>query len=219
MKRWSFLFLILALGTLAQAQCQNPFYPVGEGWTWTYKNNTTGKTHTISTSKVSSQGFTQSYNFGTLSFDNHWVCTGRGMMQPEFRSNQAGSANKGLKLEVKTLKASGVVFPPSMSMGTTWNYTYETESSANTGSRTMSLKSTQNVSSKIVGQESVKVTAGKFNTIKVESSYTTKGTMEMAGKSIPMNNTFKSTAWYAEGVGLVKSVSEAGTTELISLKK
>lgn len=216
MKRLFPLLMLLLLGSLAQAQCGNPFYPVGEGWEWTYKNGTTGKTHTITTSQVSSKGFTQSYNFGTLSFDNHWVCTGKGLMQPEFRSNEAGSK---IKLEVKTLRASGVAFPPRMSVGTTWSYTYDTESTANTGGRTMTMKSSQTVTSKIVGQESVKVAAGKFSAIKVESSYSTKGTMEMAGKSVPMNTTFKSTAWYAQGVGLVKSVSEAGTTELINLKK
>lgn len=218
MQRLIPLLLVFLLGTLAQAQCGNPFYPVGEGWTWTYKNSTSGKTHTITTKEVSSKGFTQSYDFGTLAFDNHWVCTGKGMMQPEFRTNESGSANN-LKLEVKTLKASGVVFPPSMREGTSWSYSYDTESKANSTKLKMTLTSTQTVTSKIVGQESVKVAAGKYRAVKVESTYTTKGTMDMGGKSVPMNTTFKSTAWYAEGVGLVKSVSQAGTTELISLKK
>lgn len=219
MKRWHIVFLALLLGTMALAQCQNPFYPVGEGWVWTYKNLSTGKTHTITVSQISSKGFTQKYAFDTLSFENHWVCSGKGMMQPEFRSNESGSASKGLKLQVKTLKASGVVFPPRMNVGTTWSYTYNTESTANTSSRTMVLKSTQTVTSKIVGQESVKVAAGKFSAIKVESVYSSKGSMEMSGKSVPVNTSFKSTAWYAPEVGLVKSVSEAGTTELMSLKK
>jgi hypothetical protein len=50
----------------------------------------------------------------------------------------------------------------------------------------------------VIGPEDVTVAAGKFRAMKVVS--------KVAGTTAPMTKTY----WYADGVGLVKSTSEAG---------
>jgi hypothetical protein len=55
------------------------------------------------------------------------------------------------------------------------------------------------------GEEEVKVPAGRYKALKLESEMTSNG------------RTFTATAWYAKGVGMVKSVSPGGTQELKSI--
>lgn len=209
------LLAALFLG-LAWAKCDHPFYPVQEGWVWTYRSSPSGETHTISTSGVTNTGFTQRYAFKSFSFESQWRCDAKGLAQPEYV--QPGSV-QGLQMNFKTKKASGVVIPPTLSVGTTWTYSYEVSGEAKRQTLTIRMNQSVSVTNKIVGQESVSVPAGKFSAFKVESTLTQQGTMSIGGREQPLNLNVKTTSWYAQGVGLVKSVSENNTTELVSLKR
>lgn len=207
--------LVLVLAGAAWAKCDHPYYPVREGWVWTYKSSTDGKTYTSSQSNVSASGFTTIMKFSNLTVENRWRCDANGLASLEY-GGVSGGQNQQIKME--TVSSKGVVIPNRLGVGSSWEYSYTIKGNMPSQGGTMTGDST--VTNKVVGQETVRVSAGTFQAYKVESTFTTKMTMTVSGKAMNLPaNSFKSTSWYAQGVGMVKSVSEVGTTELISLKK
>lgn len=205
---------LLLMGA-AWAKCDHPYYPVREGWVWTYKSSTDGKTYTSSQSNVSDSGFTSIMNFSNVTVENRWRCNANGLASLEYGGVNSGQ-NQQIKME--TVSSKGVAIPAGLGVGSSWEYSYTIKGNMPSQGGTMTGEST--VTNKVVGQETVKVPAGTFQAYKVESTFTTKMNMTISGKQVSLPaNSFKSTVWYARGVGMVKSVSEVGTTELISLKK
>lgn len=206
---------LVVLGTAAWAKCDHPFYPVREGWVWTYRSSVDKSTYTIQTLGVKADSFIQRFTFTNFGFDSRWTCNAQGLSQPEF----APSGQTGLQMKFKTRKASGVVMPQNLRVGSSWSYSYEVSGEAQQGNLTIQMEQSIDTTSKVVGQENVSVPAGRFSALKVESIQTTRGTMTMGGQSSPMNLTVKSTSWYAPNLGLVKSQSEGVVIELVSLKR
>ncbi len=209
------VLLLVALGGAAWARCDHPFYPVREGWVWTYRSSVDKNPYIIQTLEVKADSFIQRFTFTSFGFDSRWTCDARGLTQPEF----APSGQTGLQMKFKTRKATGVVLPQSLRVGSSWSYSYEASGEAQQGNLTIHMEQSVSTTSKVVGQESVSVPAGRFRALKVESTQTTRGTMTMGGRSSPLNLTVKSTSWYAPNVGLVKSQSEQVVIELVSLKR
>jgi hypothetical protein len=207
---------ILVLASLAWAQCNHPFFPVHEGWVWSYRSSPDNSTHTARIIKVSDKGFVQRLAFRDFSFDIRWACGAKGLTQLEYLQPPG---SQGMQMNLKTRKVSGVVIPQGMRVGTTWSYGYEVAGEAKQPNMTLQVDQTMNVVSKVVGQESVGVPAGRFSAYKVESTMSIRGSMRSAGQSMPMNLEVKTTTWYAQGVGLVKTQSEGVTVELLSLKR
>lgn len=207
---------ILILASLAWAQCDHPLYPVREGWVWSYRSSPDNSTHTASIIKVSDKGFVQRLAFKGFSFNIRWACDAKGLTQLEYF--QPPSSQR-VQMNLKTRKVNGVVISQGMRVGTTWSYGYEVVGEAKQPNMTMQIEQTMKVVSKVVGQESVSVPAGRFTAYKVESTMAIRGSMKAAGQSMPMNFDVKTTSWYAQGVGLVKTKSEGATVELLSLKR
>ncbi|MCX7601576.1 MAG: hypothetical protein N2Z75_06520 [Meiothermus sp.] len=215
MRRLIGVVIGVALGGAAWAQCDHPFYPVREGWVWSYRSSLDNSTYTIQTLEVKANGFIQRLTFPSFGFDSRWICDARGLTRPEF----AQSGPSSMQMKFKTRKASGVLLPQNLRVGSSWSYSYEVSGEAQRGNLTLELEQSVHTTSKVVGQESVSVPAGRFTALKVESTQTSRGTMKMGGRSSPMNLTVKSTSWYAPNVGLVKSQSEGVVIELVSLKR
>lgn len=207
---------ILVLASLAWAQCNHPLFPVSEGWVWSYRSSPDNSTHTASIIKVSDKGFIQRLAFKGFSFDIRWACDAKGLTQLEYFQPPS---SQGVQMNLKTRKVNGVVIPQGMRVGTTWSYGYEVAGEAKQPNMTLQVEQTMKVVSKVVGQESVSVPAGRFSAYKVESTMAIRGSMKSAGQSIPMNLDVKTTSWYAQGVGLVKTQSEGVVVELLSLKR
>ncbi|GIW25610.1 hypothetical protein [Meiothermus sp.] len=211
----SIVGVLVLLACTAWARCDHPYYPVREGWVWTYRSSADKNTYTIQTLEVKTNGFIQRFTFPSFGFDSRWICDARGLTQPEF--TQSGQSN--MQMKFKTRKASGVLLPQNLRVGSSWSYSYEVSGEAQQGNLTIELEQSIHTTSKAVGQESVSVPAGRFMALKVESTQTIRGTMKMGGRSSPMNLSVKSTSWYAPNVGLVKSQSEGVLIELVSLKR
>jgi hypothetical protein len=68
---------------------------------------------------------------------------------------------------------------------------------------------------KVVGQETVTTPAGSWSCFKITSKSTV--TVNMAGRAMPPMAT-ESTAWFAPGFGLIKSLSANGSTMITAIK-
>src|SRR5262249_53276379 len=139
-----------------------------------------------------------------------------------------GADQSGMKLEMETLSANGVLIPAegNWKPGYKWSAQYDTKAQlhgAGSGpGSTMQSKVT--IENEIVGEEAVTVPAGTFNAFKVKSQIRQTGTMTVgqgtAATSMPLNLSLDIVAYHAKGVGMVKSMIEKmATIELIALTK
>jgi hypothetical protein len=222
MKRIGGSILIVVLGVLgpqtssAGGSCDQPYYPVRAGATWTYRTNlTTGKTsqHTITLENVTDSSFTQHQVFGSGTATNavdvrlNWTCDAKGLTSSQTSNNTVST--KSTQANAKVIKQSGVVIPANLGVGSSW--TFSQTSSMKMGGQTLEIPS--EATFKAVGEERVTVPAGSFTALKITG--VTKITMSGSGTPSTINTTI----WYARGVGMVKTVTDSGTkTELVSYK-
>jgi hypothetical protein len=68
---------------------------------------------------------------------------------------------------------------------------------------------------KVTGIEKVSTKAGTWNCMAI--SYQVKLNIQTGPIAIPLN--YNATEWYAPGFGIVKTVSETGSTEIVSIKQ
>ncbi len=207
------LFILQA--TSAGGSCDQPYFPVRSGATWTYttvlSTNKTSK-HTVTIENVTATGFTQHQVFGTgtasstLDVRTNWTCAADGLTSSQTDDNTVST--RSTQVNAKVIRQSGVVIPANLRTGSSWIFSQL--SSMKMGGQTLEIPS--EASFKAVGEERVTVAAGTFTALKITGI--TKITMTGMGA-----RTTTSTAWYARGVGMVKTVTDSGTsTELVSYK-
>jgi hypothetical protein len=221
MKRilWLVVPGLLGLSSLmtgnAASTCDHPYFPIRDGARWTYTSNIQGikpTQYTRTIEQLSGDTFTMRQSFGEVSTDFRWKCGSQGLSSPEYGA--VGGSNSQFKMEVVSF--SGVMFPPASKwvVGSTWTAIYKIRAGTAKGQ----MSGDVNMTSKIVGEETVKVKAGSFRALKVTVTQKMNMTMTIQNRSTPMNNTLETTSWYARGVGLVKSSFQGGNSELIGYK-
>ncbi len=206
--------------------CDHPYYPVREGAQWRYRLTTQGIApieQTITTSNVTTDTFTERHEFssgGTMT--RGWRCSGDGLSALQYGNFSTPQA----AVQMNTIRSEGVTLPAAdrWQPGATWESRYEVRggmAGANNNNPAMEMSGPIEISSRIVGQESVTVPAGTYDAMKVESTFTARLTTSVGGRSMPMNPmAFRTNAWYARGVGVVRIEQVGGfgstTTELLS---
>jgi hypothetical protein len=177
----------------ANDQCDNPYYPVVDGATWTYTNNSIGQfTHTLNVSD--DQIFTIQVISGDTTFNIEGQCTQDGVILMDNSLTTTAQSSDGAGT-VTTTNQDGVTLPNDIQVGDDWSQTIEY--SAGSGGET-SFSGTIETSYKAVGYESVSVPAGTFEALKIVQT----SSLSMAGQNV-MDTT--SNLWYVQGVGNVKT--------------
>ncbi|MBS1812072.1 MAG: hypothetical protein JST84_28170 [Acidobacteria bacterium] len=232
-----------ATSSASSGGCYNAYYPASATLKRTYKSSYSGNnfppsTFTETYSNFTSESFMHKMEFapyemksktgqtvassGAVVVESGVKCKPDGLMALESGNLNAG---QNVQYKYKTVKTEGISYPveSDWKVGKKWDLQYEIEGEfAKTPLPNMTApKGTMNISSEIVGKESVTVPAGTFEAFKVSMTMTNKMVMKMNGKEMPMNNTVKSTAWFAKDVGMVKSLADVGgaSTELVSITK
>jgi hypothetical protein len=171
-------------------------------------------------------------DFGEVKFKNAVLCSANGaLIQPKY-ALMDGAPN----IKVETLSHSGEASPPPSKWipGYAWSYQYRVRISMTANGQTLPSEGTVTVKTTIVGTEKVKVAAGAFDTLKLQSVSTSDLKMTMQGRTFPNKTSISTTIWVSKGVGMVKSVATqmqlqatgvnqtknlATTTELIRFTK
>lgn len=197
--------------------CANPLYPVKQGATWTYATTggPTGPTSYTSTiSDVRSDGFTVSSQFDKVSLTQEWACKPEGLLALQLNgaATAALSAN-GAQAQFTTTKSEGVTIPANVAVGDEWTYHLEFQGQMNiAGGQQANATGTADFHLKALGTESVSVPAGTFDAMKIQIDTTINMQISAQGVNVPVNLTDTGTAWYAPGVGMVKSADAVNVT-------
>lgn len=202
------------------SNCNNPFFPVVEGASWTY--NTTGaseSSYTRAFSEVSEEGFVMTHitEGSPVVLSTDYKCGEDGLSSGTLGG--LPGADGGFSMQVTSF--NGVNFPPAdqWKTGAIWDVSYTVEGGGTIQDIEATATGDVALSYEIVDQESVTVPAGTFDAYKVNSTLAQKLTMSMNGMEVPVEFTINSVDWYAKDVGQVKSMTLgdfATTTELVS---
>ena len=212
--------------------CGNAYYPVAEGRAMTYRNSmeVMGESEFTTTyTDVTESSFTV-----TTEVDENevvaisWVCTGEGMLSPEFSQMPGGV--EGLSIEF--VEADGVTIPTEemFQPGQSWTTHYVANATMpDMGAGEMTMVQTMDMTNTVVGIESVTVPAGEFaDAVRVETSGTIAISLSMGGTPQPASTIeMVYTTWYVHNVGMVRQdfsslLGEGGdggiVTELVSIQ-
>ena len=198
----------------AQSLCTNLYYPVCQGATWTYKSTggPAGEySFTDTITSVREDGFTLSTQVGDLTRTQEWTCTAEGLAALQLGGAPAAMLNsQNIQLNLDVNNATGITFPIQINTGDQWqqnldvtgNVTAFNEEAEATGSVQMSFNA--------LGNESVTVSAGTFDALKVQVDVTLNLDATYQGITLPVEFTGDYTYWFAPNVGWVKA-SGTGT--------
>jgi hypothetical protein len=204
----------------AFAGCDHPYFPAAKGEKYVYRTSGIDVTEVVTGIEGETVSFEVTTGTGTTAHKSNVLetCNAEGIT--------ATAAHTGNGTELKTIKHSGADFGPAaqMKVGGTWTFQDTTELVRNGLTVTTDKKST----SKVVASEKIKVPAGEYETLKIETEI--DQTLTMSGKGadkIPKSppSHYKAESWIAKGVGLVKkqSISASGdaspASELVSFSK
>jgi hypothetical protein len=218
MKPILFLIATFALTSSAWAACDHPYFPSAANTTWTYQSSFKNTQNTTKVLSNNGSSFVVENNIAKLKVQNTIKCESDGSLtQTEYPNMTGLSAN----MKIETISYEGAAFPPATRwiVGATWSNLFKVKISINMGTRAMTQSGTMTINSKIDGEDTIKVPAGTFTTLKVTQTIQQDMVMNLGGNSVPMKNTIVTTNWYARGVGLVKSVAATITTQLIKFSK
>jgi hypothetical protein len=195
----------------ATSLCDNEYYPVAEGATWTYHGTSSVTEDYVFTNTISSvrdDGFTITIEFDGLTLTQQWACTPQGILALEMGAGSAGTLTTGgINLVMDTQNASGITFPNEIQPGSTWVHTLDFTGTMDFAGETINVSGSTEFNYTAIAIESVTVPAGAFDAMKVQVLTTINIEADFQGTTLPVTFSSMSTSWYAKGVGWVKSDS------------
>jgi len=203
MRFWGF-WLVVWLGSLAFGDvCSSAFYPTKPELRWRYRNLTNNQIYTQTFVRTGPDTLLEQRYFSERTETTLWTCTPQGLRTlPQGEFPIPGGS-------VRATKLTGVVIPSDETwrIGGRWSYRYELKGRI----AVFELSGYLEVENRIVAKETISVAAGRFEALRVEASFRGELGISFGGRA---------TYWFAEGVGVIKQVSEGSfggqSSELIS---
>jgi hypothetical protein len=204
--------------------CTNPYMPIVVGATWNYKlTGPLPDTFTHSILSVDESSFVEQDVFAAgVTRQGTWNCENGNLiaLDPPSGASANVSTENNVSVDFETKDLSGVTIPAAINPADTWSQSLTLEGTQTINGTSFPASNQLTSDCKAVGIESVTVEAGTFDAMRVECQTTMN--LSLAMGDVPIQNTLNLTGtnWYAEGVGLVKTLTtELGfdsTTELVS---
>ena len=151
--------------------CANPYYPVLQGATWTYKTKGGAAgdySYTDTITAVREDGFTLTSQFDKLTVTQAWQCKDEGLVALELDGPTVatlGSQDINVALSVKNV--TGTTVPSEIDPGDQWQHALEFEGTMVIAGQTAQADGNIQSNFTALGNESVSVPAGTFNALKL----------------------------------------------------
>lgn len=198
-------------------QCQNPYYPVVPGASWQYQlSGASSGTFTRTLTAVRADGFEDQdvFSAGTTRTGS-WACQ-NGNLISLTPSSGASVSTAEMQADFTIESNSGISFPANPQPGQEWAQNIVYLGTQATGGAVIESRNVLATSYQAARMETVKVPAGEFSALRVDCA--TQIDIYILG-NLAFSFSSSDSAWYAPGVGLVKSVgtSNMGNTEIVLL--
>jgi len=199
------------------AECQNTFYPVVPGAQWEYQiSGTSSGTFTRSIVSVREDGFDDQDVFSAgVTRQGSWTCQ-QGNLISLTPASTASVTASDVQANFTVESNTGITFPADPQTGLEWTQTMVYLGQQKMGDINLDSRNEMRLSCKAIGLEKVSVAAGDFEALRVDC--TTQLSISISGMPA-FDTTVSGSAWYAPGVGWVKSrdAGEMGVTEVVLL--
>lgn len=200
----------------AATACDNLYYPIIEGATWTYNESDPSFdpfSYTDVIAAVGAERFTLNTQFPNISRVQEWACGPDGLTGLEFSGGSAGSLTAaGETAQFQTTAVTGVTLPTSIAPGDEWAQSYEISGAQKLGEgQSATTQGTVTLAFTAVNLETVTTPAGSFQALRIDSKVQFDLTVTVGNITSPVSFTAVTSAWYAPGVGMVKSTSADDT--------
>ena len=201
---------------MAAGECKNPYYPIIENATWSYKSTGSPVGEYVYTEVVSSMredGFTITSNHKEgLTRSIEWSCIPQGLATVTFDGGPAaGVTAEQFQMELTTTKAEGITLPTQINPNDQWTQTITYEGQGKIAGSDVSSKGTTLFSMTALGEESVTVPAGTFTAMKIKTDITLDVLLTYQGSTNPYTSKFSQMHYWVAGVGLVRIENTADT--------
>jgi hypothetical protein len=224
------LFLALVLSSPAWAQlCDQPFSPSRPGWEWQYRvSGERSSTYSIRKTNITDSSYIQVRQGPTGKEESSYRCTPEGIFPVDFGTQGGGRVEAGaqpVSYDLEVVKVTGVAIPDydRWAVGSSWKLVLEVRGTGQQGPLRFNIGGTLETTYRVVAQETVSTPAGRFTAFRLQTTFVTRIRANAGPLSIPFNFESQGTSWYAENVGLVKSIQKTrdgeNVTELIALRK
>jgi hypothetical protein len=192
-----------------QTLCANPYYPVRQGATWSYRSTggPAGEYSFADTiSSVREDGFTLSTQFDDLALTQEWACRPEGLVALQLGGAPAALINsQDMQMNLRVLNASGVTFPNQINPGDQWQHNLDFEGTLAFMGEDGSATGNAATSFAAIGIESVTVPAGSFDALNIQVDTTLNFDVSYEGLSLPVTFSARYNYWFAQDVGWVKT--------------
>jgi hypothetical protein len=218
----------LPAGIPAAGTCENNLLPVVENASWNYysvggPNGDFAYTDTIN--EIAPDGFTLTSQFPSLTLTQKWFCAQDGLLALQLGGGTTASVSmQNMISDFETMQVSGLSLPRTITPNMKWKYELSMQGFvAMPGEQTQS-PGTFSLDMQELGNETISVPAGTFETGKFQATFTANIDVDFQGSPIRYTINGSSILWYAPGIGFIKSIenidfsgtSFTSTTELQS---
>lgn len=205
------------LPTSGVGQCRDPYHPIIQGASWQYqRSGISNDVFTRTITAVRADGFDEEYTFSVGTMTASWACQNGNLiaLTPSYGGLGVNIAIAQVDFIVES--NDGITFPADPQPGQMWTQNIVFSAEQTLGDSTIQSRNVLVTSCKAGNTEMVRVPAGEFSALRVDCSATQD--IYLSGNLASSFNSSDS-AWYAPGVGLVKSSSSSnmGATETILL--
>lgn len=224
------ILLALLLGGPALAQlCDQPFAPARPGWEWQYRvMGERPSTYSIRKTSITENSFVQVRQSTSGKEEATYRCTPEGIAPVDFGTQGGGRLEAGaqpVSYNLRVVKVTGVAVPDydRWAVGSSWRLVLEVQGTGQQGPLRFNIGGTLETAYRVVAQETVVTPAGRFMAYRLQTTFATRIRASAGPLSIPLNFESQGTSWYAENVGLVRSIQKTrdgeNLTELVALHK
>ncbi len=195
---------------IADSACTNPYQPVIVGATWNYKlTGPIPDTFIRSITSVESDGFSDQDVFGTgVTREGKWKCENGGLtaLNPA-NGGSASVSSENVYVDFFTTESNGLTLPAILNTGDLWTQNTTIEGTEDINGSKIPAKNEYASTCKVAGLESITVEAGTFDAVKVDCQIVMNVTVTIQDSPIVTTVNFNATNWYAEKIGLLKTVT------------
>lgn len=202
----------------AAGECQNLYYPVREGASWQYQlSGMSSDTFVRSISNVRENGFDHQDVFSAgVTSQGSWECRQGNLISLTPNAGGPTVSAEGMEAAFTIESNSGISLPANPQPGQEWTQNIVYIGRVNVSGTDVETRNVMDLSCKAIGMETVSVPAGEFEALRIDCLVRLE--ISISG-SQSFTLTSSDSAWYAAGVGMVKSSSSSnmGASEIVLL--
>ncbi|HKY53858.1 MAG TPA: hypothetical protein VJM08_06090, partial [Anaerolineales bacterium] len=144
--------------------------------------------------------------FGDLTRTQEWACEEEGLIALQLGGTSAATLNtQDMQMNLEVKNVSGVTFPRDIAAGDQWQHNLDFEGQMDIAGQSGEATGSAETSFSAIGNESVTVPAGTFESMKIQVDSTLNINVGFQGLSVPVTINGTYTYWFVQDVGWVKA--------------